>query len=107
MTCYELNPGTGAPKTVSVTAGSKFSFSVDPNISHPGPMSFWMAEVPSGQTAATFDGKGDVWFKIYQDGPSGLGTGTITWPTEGKYLWHLLLCLLLLSTLTKVNSPQV
>jgi hypothetical protein len=43
-----------------------------------------MAKVPSGQTAATFDGKGAVWFKIYQDGPSGLGTSSITWPSSGE-----------------------
>lgn len=86
MTCYELSPGTGAPKIVSVTAGSKFTFTVDPSISHPGPLSFWMAKAPSGQTAATFDGKGSVWFKIYQDGPSGLGTDSITWPSQGECL---------------------
>lgn len=83
MTCYELNPGTGAPEIVSVTAGSQFTFTVDPDISHPGPLSFWMAKAPSGQTAATFDGKGNVWFKIDQDGPNGLGTDSITWPSEG------------------------
>lgn len=83
MTCYELTPGTGAPKITPVTAGSKFTFTVDPSVGHPGPISFWMAKAPSGKTAADFDGKGNVWFKIYQDGPSGLGTGTITWPTQG------------------------
>ncbi|KAJ9161089.1 Glycoside hydrolase family 61 protein [Coniochaeta hoffmannii] len=84
MTCYELSPGTGAPKVSSVTAGSTFTFAVDPSIQHPGPLQFYMAKVPSGKTAATFDGKGAVWFKIYQDGPSGLGTSSITWPSSGK-----------------------
>ncbi|KAL1869094.1 hypothetical protein VTK73DRAFT_3372 [Phialemonium thermophilum] len=84
MTCYELNPGTGAPTIAAVKAGENFTFTVDPDISHPGPISFWLARAPSGQTAATFDGKGEVWFKIYQDGPSGLGTSSITWPTQGQ-----------------------
>ncbi|KAL2256973.1 hypothetical protein VTK26DRAFT_828 [Humicola hyalothermophila] len=84
MTCYQLEPGTGAPKTVSVQAGGTVSFTVDTSIGHPGPLHFYMAKVPSGQTAATFDGKGAVWFKIYEDGPSGLGTDKITWPSEGK-----------------------
>ncbi|KAK3305586.1 glycoside hydrolase [Chaetomium strumarium] len=82
--CYELSPGTGAPKIASVQAGSNVTFTVDSNIGHPGPLQFYMAKVPAGQTAATFDGKGAVWFKIYQDGPSGLGTSSITWPSSGK-----------------------
>ncbi|KAL2019551.1 hypothetical protein VTK56DRAFT_9518 [Thermocarpiscus australiensis] len=84
MTCYQLDPSTGAPKILSVQAGSTVTFTVDPDIEHPGPLQFYMAKVPSGQTAATFDGKGPVWFKIYEDGPSGLGTSTITWPSSGK-----------------------
>ncbi|KAL2131708.1 hypothetical protein VTI74DRAFT_4727 [Chaetomium olivicolor] len=84
MTCYQLNPGTGAAKTVSVQAGSTVSFEVQSSIGHAGPLHFYMAKVPSGKTAATFDGKGAVWFKIYQDGPSGLGTSSITWPSTGK-----------------------
>ncbi|KAK4032299.1 putative endo-beta-1,4-glucanase D [Parachaetomium inaequale] len=84
MTCYEQDVGTGAAKTVAVKAGGTVTFTVDTTIGHPGPLHFYMAKVPSGQTAATFDGKGAVWFKIYQDGPSGLGTSTITWPSSGK-----------------------
>ncbi|KAK1753016.1 glycoside hydrolase [Echria macrotheca] len=84
MTCYELNPGTGASKTLSVAAGSNVTFAVDTNIGHPGPLQFYLAKVPSGKTAATFDGKGAVWFKIYQDGPTGLGTQSIKWAADGK-----------------------
>jgi len=83
MTCYELNPGTPAPKTLSVTAGNNVSFIVDTNVGHPGPLHFYLAKVPAGQTAASFNGKGAVWFKIYQDGPRGLGTNSITWPSVG------------------------
>jgi hypothetical protein len=83
MTCYERDVGTGAPKTVAVKAGGKVSFTVDSNIGHPGPTHFYMAKVPAGKTAANFDGKGAVWFKIYEDGPSGLGTGKLTWPSDG------------------------
>ena len=85
MTCYELTPGTPAPKTLAVTAGSNVSFNVDTNVGHPGPLQFYLAKVPSGQTAASFNGKGAVWFKIYEDGPSGLGTGSITWPSAGMF----------------------
>lgn len=42
-----------------------------------------MAKVPSGQTAATWDGSGKVWFKIYQDMPTTSG-GQYTWPSNGN-----------------------
>ncbi|KAK3391645.1 glycoside hydrolase [Sordaria brevicollis] len=84
MTCYELNPGTGAPKTLNVAAGSNYTFTVDTSVGHPGPLHFYMAKVPAGKTAANFDGKGAVWFKIYQDGPTGLGTSNLKWPSDGK-----------------------
>ncbi|AEO67662.1 8d7f3242-1f91-4346-b7af-e6c1127ffff5 [Thermothielavioides terrestris] len=82
--CYELNPGTPAPQIATVQAGGTVTFTVDPSIQHPGPLQFYMAKAPSGQTAATFQGTGNVWFKIYEDGPSGLGTSNITWPSSGK-----------------------
>jgi len=84
MTCYERDPGVGASQTVNVRAGSTFTFGVGSSVGHPGPLHFYMAKVPAGQTAKTFNGKGAVWFKIYQDGPSGLGTGSIKWPSDGK-----------------------
>ena len=59
-----------APATLSVTAGSTLGFKVDPNIYHAGPVLVYLARVPSGKTAANFDGAGAVWFKIYQQGPT-------------------------------------
>lgn len=44
-----------------------------------------MAKVPSGQTAASFDGSGKVWFKVYQDMPTTSG-GQYTWPSNGTLL---------------------
>lgn len=79
--CYERNPGTGAPGIYNVTAGQSLAYNAKASISHPGPMSFYIAKVPAGQTAATWDGKGQVWAKIYQDMPK-LG-GSMTWPTNG------------------------
>jgi hypothetical protein len=94
MTCYEINPGsTSAAKTLAVTAGSTISFTVDTSVGHPGPLHFYMAKVPAGQTAATFNGKGAVWFKIYQDGPTGLGTGSLKWPSDGMSLFFIFLFL--------------
>ncbi|KAH6847525.1 glycoside hydrolase [Chaetomium sp. MPI-CAGE-AT-0009] len=78
--CYERNPGTGAPETYKVTAGKAINYNAKASISHPGPMAFYIAKVPEGQTAATWDGSGEVWSKIYQDMPQ-LG-GSMTWPTN-------------------------
>jgi hypothetical protein len=58
--CYELVEGEGANGTQTVAAGDTVSFVVDPSIQHPGPLQFYMAKVPSGETAATFSGEGDV-----------------------------------------------
>lgn len=85
MTCYELNPGQGAPRTLDVTAGSTVTFATA-GIFHPGPLHFYLAKVPAGRTAQNFDGKGAVWRKIYQDGPSGLGTSSLKWPSDGTFL---------------------
>ena len=64
-----------------MTAGSTLNYNAKASISHPGPMAFYIAKVPAGETAATFDGKGKVWSKIYQD-KATIG-GSIVWPNMG------------------------
>jgi len=66
---------------LSYTAGSQLGFTVAPDIYHPGPLLAYMAKVPAGSTAATWDGSGSVWFKIYQQGP--VFGSTLTWPNNG------------------------
>lgn len=80
--CYELVEGEGANSTQTVSAGSTVGFSVDPAIQHPGPLQFYLAKVPSGETAATFSGEGDVWFKIYEEHPT-ITTDAITFASSG------------------------
>ncbi|KAI1393861.1 glycoside hydrolase family 61 protein [Hypoxylon trugodes] len=80
--CYQRDAG-GAPDTTQVKAGGQITWVAAPNIYHPGALSAYMAKVPSGQTAADFDGKGKVWFKVYQDMPTTSG-GQYTWPSNGK-----------------------
>ncbi|KAI0166321.1 glycoside hydrolase [Xylariaceae sp. FL1272] len=75
--CYQRAAG-GAPN-----AGAQISWDVAPNIYHPGALSAYMAKVPSGQTAASWDGAGAVWFKVFQDLPTVSG-GQYTWPSNGK-----------------------
>ncbi|KAL2260514.1 hypothetical protein VTK26DRAFT_5441 [Humicola hyalothermophila] len=79
--CYERDPGRGAPGIYNVTAGSILNYNARASISHPGPMAVYIAKVPAGQTAATWDGRGQVWSKIYQDMPT-LGS-SMTWPSMG------------------------
>jgi len=81
MTCYQLASGNEGALTMNVTAGSTFTFSVDPQIQHPGPLSFYIGQVPSGQTASTWDGSGAHWSKIYQD-EAVITSSAITWPSN-------------------------
>jgi hypothetical protein len=46
-----------------------------------------MAKVPEGKTAANWDGAGDVWFKIFSQGPSFSG-GQLSWPSSGTQIPH-------------------
>ena len=73
---------TFAPSILSVAAGNTLGFTVSPDIYHPGPLLAYMAKVPSGYTAANWDGSGTVWFKIFQDEPI-FGAQTLTWPSNG------------------------
>lgn len=50
-----------------------------------------MAKVPAGKTAATWDGSGNVWFKIYAE-KANVANGALTWgslsmstPSEFRY----------------------
>jgi hypothetical protein len=74
-----------APSILSVAAGSQLGFTANPDIYHPGPLLAYMAKVPAGKTAANWDGSGAVWFKIYEDGPTGLGGQALAWPSNGTW----------------------
>ncbi|KAF2034360.1 hypothetical protein EK21DRAFT_97466 [Setomelanomma holmii] len=80
--CY-TSSGTRAPQTQSVAAGGSVSFTASPNIFHPGPLQFYLAKVPSGQTAATWEGTGNVWFKIYAE-PAKISGGQLSWDSLNK-----------------------
>lgn len=86
--CFELSPGTGAPVVANVTAGQQVTYNIDPNLYHPGPMSFYLAKVPAGQSAKTFTGDGNVWFKIWHEQPT-FGS-QLTWPSMSMLRSHIL-----------------
>ncbi|KAJ6453558.1 glycoside hydrolase [Mycena sanguinolenta] len=83
--CYtSLESGTSS--TMTVAAGSTVGFTVDGNPSnlyHPGVLNVYMAKAPSGTDVASWDGSGEVWFKIYQISAVTDGGETITFPATG------------------------
>lgn len=80
MRCYQM---TGAADVLEVKAGSTIRYNARTSISHPGPMSVYIAKVPSGQSVVNWAGDGKVWAKIYGDMPN-LSAGGMSWPSEGK-----------------------
>jgi hypothetical protein len=80
--CYEVAPGTTA-QTYNVNAGDTVGFTAVSDVGHPGPMQFYMAKVPSGKTAANWDGSGNVWFKISEE-PAIVTSSSISWASAGK-----------------------
>ncbi|KAH9863351.1 hypothetical protein IAQ61_009628 [Plenodomus lingam] len=83
--CYELSPGTPS-KTYNVSAGDDVGFTAASSISHPGPLQFYMAKAPEGQTAATFDGSGKVWFKVYSQGATFSPGGGMAFASSGMFV---------------------
>lgn len=79
--CFQSNPAA-ASATLNVTAGSSVTYSASPNVYHPGPMAFYLARVPDGQSINSWNGDGAVWFKIYHEQPS-FGS-QLTWSSNGK-----------------------
>jgi len=69
-----------ASQVSSVAAGGTVGFVSNPAPYHPGPLQFYMAKVPAGQSISSWDGSGSVWFKVYSKGPT-FANGQMTWPT--------------------------
>ncbi|KAL4260084.1 Lytic polysaccharide monooxygenase AA9 [Pleurotus pulmonarius] len=69
-----------ATQTVTAAAGSTVGFALDQAIFHPGPINVYMAKAPGN--AASFDGSGNVWFKVYEIRPVTNGGTSITWPAD-------------------------
>lgn len=83
--CYEAEAkDRGTVTTLPVSAGSTIGFAANEVVGHPGPASFYMAKVPAGQTAATWDGSGAVWFKIYHERPTITSSG-LEWASFSEY----------------------
>jgi len=64
MTCGN-NPGS-ASATLTVAAGGSLTWRLDNTLYHSGPAAIYLGQVPSGQTAASWNGSGANWFKVGQ-----------------------------------------
>ncbi|KAH6897671.1 glycoside hydrolase [Coprinopsis sp. MPI-PUGE-AT-0042] len=99
MTCG--NGPRAASQTITVAAGSSVGFKLDNTLYHTGPASIYLGQVPSGQTAATWNGSGANWFKIAEwgaqfnpfkfsaDGQSSLSTNLPSNIPAGEYLLRI------------------
>lgn len=76
MTCYQQGSAP-APKTFTVAAGGQLPIYFSQAPYHPGPYQVYMAKVPSGKTAATWQPTGAVWFKIYSSGATFKSAGEV------------------------------
>ena len=81
MRCFG---GTTAKNVATVAAGDTLGFVVSANVMHFGPISFYFARVPEGKEVKTWDGAGNVWFKVgelsaIQNGKA-LSGNEATWP---------------------------
>ncbi|KAL7620542.1 hypothetical protein AAE478_009537 [Parahypoxylon ruwenzoriense] len=83
LRCYTSQ---NAANVLSVPAGATIHYISTQQVNHPGPTQYYLAKVPSGQSAATWDGSGNVWFKIHTTTPSMDSNKQLTWPAQNEYV---------------------
>jgi len=86
LRCNQGGETAGSTTTITVKAGSAFTFTSDIAVYHNGPTSIYMAKAPT--TAAEFDGSGQVWFKILDIGPTFTG-GNAVWDLSQTYSYNI------------------
>lgn len=81
--CFQQRPGTS---TAQLSAGDTLGFLAAAEVSHFGPLQFYMARVPDSLEINTWEGAGDVWFKaakidaVKPAAGGNYGSGVETWP---------------------------
>ncbi|KAK4159926.1 lytic polysaccharide monooxygenase [Cladorrhinum sp. PSN259] len=81
--CYSNQNAAGVAQ---VQAGSTIHYVSTQQVNHPGPTQYYLAKVPSGQSAKTWDGSGAVWFKISTTYPNIDKNKQQTWPGQNLYV---------------------
>ncbi|KAK1835032.1 glycoside hydrolase [Podospora conica] len=80
MRCFQMRSGTA---TATIEAGGTLGFIANAQITHFGPLSFYMARVPDSANINTWEAAGNVWFKVASI--DGVRTaGGWTWPAFEK-----------------------
>jgi len=74
-----------AANVMTVPAGSTVHYISTQQINHPGPTQYYLAKVPAGSSAKTFDGSGAVWFKIASTMPTMDKNKQLVWPDQNTY----------------------
>ncbi|KAJ4317745.1 hypothetical protein N0V84_007182 [Fusarium piperis] len=67
-------------KTHAVAPGDEVGFTVNSEISHPGPLAVYMSKAPSGTEGSDYLGDGD-WFKVYELTTSDINGDGLQWAT--------------------------
>ncbi|KIY51539.1 hypothetical protein FISHEDRAFT_56680 [Fistulina hepatica ATCC 64428] len=82
LRCYDSATNATA-KTATVAAGSNLGIMSDSSIYHPGVVNVYMASASSDDDdAESFDGSGEVWFKVYQISAVTNNGTSITFPAQ-------------------------
>ncbi|SPQ20626.1 fbedf0fd-c147-479d-80c0-ea752ca01806 [Thermothielavioides terrestris] len=74
-----------APNVATVPAGATVHYISTQQINHPGPTQYYLAKVPEGSSAKTWDGSGAVWFKISTTMPYLDSNKQLVWPNQNTY----------------------
>ncbi|KAF2835744.1 lytic polysaccharide monooxygenase [Patellaria atrata CBS 101060] len=81
--CYQSQ---NAGSIMTVPAGATIHYVSTQQVNHPGPTQYYLAKVPAGQSASTWDGAGAVWFKIKTTMPTVDNNKQMTWPGQNDYV---------------------
>ncbi|KAH8670112.1 glycoside hydrolase family 61 protein [Tricladium varicosporioides] len=80
--CYQSK---NADNITTIPAGATIHYISTQQVNHPGPFQFYLAKVPDGKSAASWDGSGNVWFKFHTEMPSMTKDKQLTWPGQNEY----------------------
>lgn len=82
MRCFQMRPGT---TTATIAAGEKLGFVANAEVTHFGPVQFYMAKVPDTADINTWEATGNVWFKAASISAVKSGAGW-DWPAYSMVL---------------------
>ncbi|KAJ7596485.1 glycosyl hydrolase family 61-domain-containing protein [Mycena floridula] len=89
MRCNAGADSGAGTKTMTVKAGDTVGIQSDVAAFHAGPFDTYLGKVPSGETAATWDGSGAAWFKISEEGPTVSNNKLVFDQTQSKWTFKL------------------